>query len=257
MSTLLYPFSILWRIYFALVFCVTFVSFYPVFFILLSKEEWYKYAFTLKRFVSKITVTLSGVKLKVDEQFALQPNVPMVICPNHQSMLDIIALYCLFPNYFVFMGKHQLKKIPLFKIFFKDMDIAVDRTSRMGAHRAWLRAAEELNKNRSVVMFPEGTIPCNVPTLLPFKNGPFKLAIEKQVPIVPVTFINNYKLFPELDQKGHDGGPGIAYAVIHAPIDTKGMTDQNLVHLRTQVFNTINDTLQENENRQLYGRQAG
>jgi 1-acyl-sn-glycerol-3-phosphate acyltransferase len=145
------------------------------------------------------------------------------------------------------MGKHQLRKVPLFGIFFKDMDIAVNRGNRMAAHRALLRAAEDLEKDRPVVMFPEGTVSQEAPTLRPFKNGPFKLAIETQVPLLPISFINNHKLFPYKGQKGHSGGPGLAHVVIHEPVATAGMTEENLIPLRKQVFNTINDTLHEYE----------
>ena len=247
MSTILYALRVLWRLYFAFIFSAAFLFSYPLFFVLLSNRDWYKYAFKLKRFLALFTVALTGVKIVVDKNFDLAPNVPVVICPNHQSMLDIIMVYCLFPHYFVFMGKHQLRKVPLFGIFFRDMDIAVDRSSRMASHRAWLRAAEDIDKHKPVVMFPEGTISAKAPALLAFKNGPFKLAIEKQVPILPVTFINNHELFPETDQTGYDGGPGLAHIVIHKPVYTQGMSDESLVSLRKQVYNTINDTLQEYE----------
>ena len=245
MGTILYPFKVMWRIYFGLVFCTTFILLYPLFFVLLSKEDWYGHAFKFKRLVSLVTITLTGVKVEVDKRYELDPNVPMVICPNHQSPLDIILIYCLFPHYFVFMGKHQLRKVPLFGIFFRDMDIPVDRNSRMASHRAVRRAVEDLEKGRPVVMFPEGTISQQAPELRPFKNGPFKLAIETQVPILPVTFVNNHELLPYMGQTGHYGGPGLVHVIIHEPVATNGMTDENLVPLRKQIFNTINDTLHE------------
>ena len=256
MGTVLYLLKVLWRIYFGIVLCTTFLILYPLFFILLSKEDWFGHAFKFKRLVSLIIVTLTGVKVEVDKRFELDPHTPVVICPNHQSPLDIILVYCLFPHYFVFMGKHQLSKVPLLGIFFKDMDIAVDRGSRMASHRALKRAEEDLKNNKPVVMFPEGTISHNAPQLRPFKNGPFKLAIEAQVPILPVTFINNHELIPYTGQSGHDGGPGIAKIIIHEAIPTQGMTDENLIALRKQVYGTINDSLEEYANRQFYSRQV-
>ena len=256
MTTILFISRGLWRIYLAFVFCTTFILLYPAFFVLLSNENWYKYAFKLKRFVSIVTITLTGIRVVAEKNFELEPNTPVVICPNHQSMLDIMLIYCYFPHYFVFMGKQQLRNVPLFGIFFKDMDIGVDRSSRTASHKAWLRAAEDLDKNRPVVMFPEGTISPKAPDLLAFKNGPFKLAIEKQVPILPVTFVNNFEILPDSDQSGEAGGPGTAYMIIHEPISVKGMSNENMVHLRKQVFNTINSTLQEYE-RSLPDAQAG
>ena len=98
MDTILYPFKVLWRIYFGLVFCATFILSYPLFFVLLSNEDWYGHAFKFKRLVSLVTITLTGVKVEVDKRYELDPNVPMVICPNHQSPLDIILIYFLFPH---------------------------------------------------------------------------------------------------------------------------------------------------------------
>ena len=151
------------------------------------------------------------------------------------------------------MAKAELRSVPLFGLFFKDMDIAVDRGSNVAGHKAFERAASDLDKGHSVVMFPEGTIPDNVPELGAFKNGPFKLAIDKQVPIVPITFINNYKILPAKIWTTNSGGPGIARVFIHEPISTKGMTEDNMVSLRQQVFDTINKTLPLNGHRQSNG----
>ena len=80
-----------------------------------------------------------------------------------------------------------------------------------------------------------------------FKNGPFKLAIEKEVPIVPITFLSNYKILPAKNNFIKYGGPGIARAIIHEPIETTGMTENDLVPLRTKVYSIINKAIQEHE----------
>ena len=69
-------------------------------------------------------------------------------------------------------------------------------------------------------MFPEGTINHSAPVMGRFKNGPFRLAIEKQVPIVPITFLNIWKLLPD-DFKTNVGHPGIARIVFHAPVEAR------------------------------------
>ena len=141
------------------------------------------------------------------------------------------------------MAKGELNKVPLFNIFFKKMDIPVDRKSKVGSHKAFLKAAEDIEKGYSVVIFPEATISENVPELIRFKNGAFKLAIDKQVPLVPVTFLNNWKIVPHKKNFKKYGGPGIARVIIHKPIDTKGMTEDNVDDLRRDVFNIINNSL--------------
>ena len=144
------------------------------------------------------------------------------------------------------MAKFELNKAPLFNIFFKDMQISVNRESRLNSHKAFIRAGEELDMGHNVFIFPEGTIFSNG-VLRNFKNGPFKLAIEKQVPILPITFKNNWRLLQNGGFFKSYGRPGISTAIIHPPIQTKGMTEENIVDLRTKVFNLINDTLNKNE----------
>lgn len=94
-------------------------------------------------------------------------------------------MYNVIPEYFLFMGKYELLRWPLFNMFFKDMNIAVNRGSHVEAAKAFRRAANALDRGTSLALFPEGTIPVFTPRLKPFKDGAFKLAIEKQVPIVP------------------------------------------------------------------------
>ncbi len=148
------------------------------------------------------------------------------------------------------MGKHELLKWPLLGLFFKkEMDIAVNRTNKIEAVKSLIKVGNKLEDGWSVVIFPEGTMPQHAPQLLEFKNGAFSLAIKKQVPIVPVTFLTNWKLFSDHAQVFQRGRPGVSKVIIHAPIETKGMTEQDLVPLREQVFNTINNALKLYENR--------
>jgi len=196
---------------------------------------------------------LAGVYVSVERESKLDQNQSYIYCSNHTSYLDIELMYSMFPRYFVFMAKAELRSVPLFRLFFKDMDIAVDRGSKMASHKAFERAGLDIDKGHSVVMFPEGTISDNVPEIGRFKNGPFKLAIEKQIPIVPITFKNNYKIMPKKIWSIDWGGPGIAKVIVHNPISTTGMTEDNVVSLREEVFNTINNTLSGYEHRQSNG----
>lgn len=245
MKLIFIPFQFLWRIYFSLLFGVIFIIHYPIFVFLLASRKRYGMAFRLKRFVAIISVKLSGLRINIIKDADLTLNKTVVVCPNHTSYLDIALIYCFFPSYFVFMGKHQLRKVPLFGIFFKDQDIGVDRGSKLKAHKAFVRAGEDIDKGCSVVMFPEGTISTKAPELRPFKNGPFKLAIEKQVPILPITFVNNFRLFPSKMRINRIGFPGQAIIVVHRPISTVGMTEENLISLRQKVYNQIDGSLKK------------
>lgn len=165
---------------------------------------------------------------------------PCIYVANHTSYIDIVLSYLFLPSYYVFMAKMELKKVPLFKVFFEKMQISVDRASRMSSHKAFLRAKEELDLGNSVFIFPEGTI-SSEGVLKAFKNGPFKLAIDNQVPIVPITYKNNWKILQNGGFFKSYGRPGISRIVIHEPIQTKGLGEEDLVNLRQQVFTIISN----------------
>ena len=85
--------------------------------------------------------------------------------------------------------------------------------------------------------------------MLKFKNGAFKLAIEMQVPVIPITFFTNYKRLEMAGLFSGKAGPGIAKAVIHEPIPTIGMTEDDIPQLKERVFNIINDELLAHQQR--------
>ncbi len=140
------------------------------------------------------------------------------------------------------MAKIELMKAPLFKIFFQAMDIPVNRKSKMGSHKAFVDAGDKIDEGYSMCIYPEGTI-SNEGELRPFKNGAFKIAIEKQVPIIPVANLNNWKLLQNGGFFKSLGRPGLAKIIVGAPIQTKGMTEENLVDLRSQVHAFIQHEL--------------
>jgi len=240
---------VLWKTLFLLNFVLGLVVLYPFFAILLSRRAWFPAAFRLKKFWAAWIMTVPGLFLRVKRYV---PNAqlpqPCIYCGNHVSYLDIVASYLVIPNYYVFMGKRELDKAPLFRIFFKEMNILVDRSSNIGSHRAFMRAAADLDKGDSVFLFPEGTI-SSAGKLRGFKNGAFKLAIEKQVPIVPVIYLNNWKLLQNGGFLKSHGRPGISKVVVREPVYTNGMTEKDIPALRDKVRNIILKELEMYENR--------
>ena len=235
--------GLLWKILFLTYFIVSFILLYPFFFIFLSRIEWFPKAFALKKIHASLLIYGSGIRILLKKEVQLKNDITYIFCANHSSYFDILLSYCIIPNYFIFMGKQELAKVPLFNIFFKEMDILVDRKSNAGAHKAFLKAGTCIDKGQSTFIFPEGTISKDAPRLGPFKNGAFKLAIDKQVPIVPITFMNNFELFQDAPFWKAKSGPGIARIIIHTPIETKGMTAEDLLPLRSKVYSIIDATL--------------
>ncbi len=182
-----------------------------------------------------------GVPAIVYGKKQLKKNQAYVIAPNHFSLLDI-ALMGYIPKPFVFVGKVSLTKIPLFGYMFKKLHITVDRNSLKSRYEAMEKSRIAIDEGKSLVMYPEGGIRTeNPPELASFKNGPFKIAIEKQIPLVPVTIPFNYVILP-------DNGkllmrPIRPILVIHSPIETKGLRTENVAELREKTYEIINREL--------------
>ena len=240
-------FSFWYKLYFGLMFFITFLPQYPIYRFLTAKYNRVKYAFRLKKAWATVYRISCLIFIKKEQREAL-PNTPYIICSNHSSFLDITLMYSIIPDFFVFMGKAELLNWPLINVFFKNgnMDIAVNRGRKMEAARSLELAAKALENGRCVVIFPEGGIDEHSPKLSRFKNGAFRLAIDQQVPIVPVTFLTNHKLMSDPFDKKVLTRPGVSKVIVHPPVYTKGLNDKDLVTLRQQVFDTINTELELN-----------
>jgi 1-acyl-sn-glycerol-3-phosphate acyltransferase len=232
----------IWRIWFFTNAVLCFLFFFPLVVLFISREKWFPIVFKLIKCWAYYCLWVSGIRYHITSEAKLNPNVAYIFCPNHSSILDIIVSYVAIPQYFHFMGKAELTKIPLFKIFFKRMNISVDRSSLKASYGAYQRAHDDLQKGISIGIFPEATIPDCTPKLGPMKNGAFKLAIENQIAIVPITYVNTWKIMPDID-KTCGGKPGTVFIYLHQPIATKGMTAADLKTLREATAASIESKL--------------
>ncbi len=147
------------------------------------------------------------------------------------------------------MGKEELMKNPVLGIFFRTIDVAVSRDSKISAFRAFKRVGENLEKGMSLIIFPEGRIDDAYPPVLQeFKNGPFRLAIEKNIPIVPVSIINAWQLMWDNGTK-FGTRPGIGDIYVHEPILTSSLAEESADALKDEVFKKINSKLLNNDHR--------
>ena len=236
----------IWRLWFFTEAVILFFLFFPfhLLTLFLSKAP-HRNTFTLMRINCKAILYLSGIFPKIDYRYMPNQKSTYVICPNHSSYIDILMTYVVIPNYFHFMGKAELEKVPFFNIFFKRMNIGVNRASKTASHKAYKRAVGDLQKGISVAIFPEATIPECTPELGNFKNGAFKLAIEQQLPIIPITYHSNWKILPDTKKCKRLGGqPGIAKVTVHEPINTKNCTEHDLEKIKEQYRVVIKNALE-------------
>ncbi len=221
-----------------------FIILLPFFLITLSTPSLYKYGHRLRSIWGRGIMFFSLIKVKVYHKNLIDRNKKYVIVANHASYFDIISISVGIPLDLNFISKVQLQKIPMFGIFSKTIDIAVDRHSTTNSARAYRRANEQLkNKIRSICIFPEGGIKDISPKVSKFKEGPFKMAVENQTAILPVSILDNWKLSPN---NKFEGRPGIMRIYVHEPIDTTGMTLDNVKEICEKTYHIIKQKVEEN-----------
>jgi 1-acyl-sn-glycerol-3-phosphate acyltransferase len=236
--------KIIFAIYFAISTLLGFIVLYPFFVLFLSNKKWYGAGHITRKIWGWWLFFSGGLLVKQIEEVPVNWKEPYVVTSNHTSYLDIPTLTVKLPMFINFMAKIELAHIPVFGIFFRTIDIAVDRKNIRHSVWAFQQAKEQiLNDKRSIVIFPEGTIPTTVPKMGRFKEGAFRLAIETQVPILPITIIGNWIALP--DQGKLRFRPARIIQYVHAPIDTKGMTLDDVDGLKQKVYSIIERKLAE------------
>ena len=241
-----YLLSSVWRLWFLIVFVIVFICFIPLLFFFTAIYKNSRIVCHLTRYWSKLTLWLSFIFPKIEWEEKLNNNEHYIFCPNHVSTLDIPFILAIIPNPLQFMGKAEIAKLPLFGYFYKNNSVIVDRENRKDAYSAFLKAAEKLNEGISMCIFPEGGIPKSDVFLKKFKNGPFKLAIEQNFKVVPITLPDNKYMFPQEYFKGY---PGIVRVKVHKAIDPITLTEKTIQNLNTSVYNTIFEQLKNYESR--------
>lgn len=225
-------------------FIMPFVVVYPLQSLFIRKPQWLRHAHTMNRVWSAIFLRMFLTPLQVEWRFRFDPQQRYIFTPNHSSYLDIPMMLRAVPGFLNFVGKSSLAKVPLWGKVYGSLYISVDRDSAMSKAKSYINSKNSLDTGRSLVIFPEGTIP---PTagekLMEFKDGPFKIAIEKQVPIVPVTMPYNQHFMPDIEEVGLRIRRHPLKLVIHEPVATDGMTLADLPALKEQVFHIIQQEL--------------
>lgn len=217
--------------------------FYPLFYFFLIVNPKEKVAHNLRKLWGRYLFFFSGIRTSTNIDTPLEDHNVYILVPNHSSYLDIPAVTVLLPHHFIFMAKNELAKIPFFRIFFKYLDIPVERKKAMAAHKSLLKAKAKIENGTSICIFPEGTIPANAPELARFKDGPFRLAIETGTSIVPITLPDNHQLLA--DNGKWQPKPGRMRMFVHRPIPTKNLNLSDVDALKQEVFNIIESKLKE------------
>ncbi|RZJ64104.1 MAG: 1-acyl-sn-glycerol-3-phosphate acyltransferase [Flavobacterium sp.] len=210
-----------WRVWFYLLLGVPIIIMSPLLILTILSERTYPHFFILARVWAKIILYGMGFYYRVEREQELQKGKSYMLVANHTSMTDIMLMLAISKNPFVFVGKMELVKIPIFGFFYKRTSILVDRKNSKSRFDVFKRAQHRLNQGLSICIFPEGGVPEDNVVLDEFKDGAFRLAIEHQIPIVPMTFADNKRRF---SFKFFSGSPGIMRVKVHPFVETEGLS---------------------------------
>jgi len=233
-------FRLFWRpwfygwIFFSILFAL------PILIIVISYDKFYKTFFKIARLWGKTILFAMGFKPVVKTEQEILPDKSYMFIANHASLVDIMLMLAVMKNPAVFVGKREIRKIPVFGYVARKTSILVDRGNAESRKEVYISAQEKLNQGLSIAIFPEGLVPEESVTLAPFKNGAFRLAIEHQIPIIPMTFYDVKKRF---SWKFFSGWPGKLRVKIHPFIETKGLTLDNLDATKKKAFDIIHEEL--------------
>lgn len=178
------------------------------------------YLHSYARLWARVGLLLAGVRLSVSGQEHLPRDRAVIFMPNHQSNVDILALFAGLPVQFRWLAKQELFRIPLFGLAMRRTGyIPVDRSDRRAAIASMALAAERIAGGASVILFPEGTRSPDG-NLLPFKKGGFMLALQAQVPIVPVALQGSRQVLAKNSWRLR---PGRVSVQIFPAVETAGL----------------------------------
>jgi len=192
-----YIFSPLYHIWFYFLVFITTVVLSPFLLFTTIKESWYSHFYKVAKIWSTLILFGMGAFPSVKNKVDLQKGQSYMFIANHTSMLDIMMMYYCIPIPFVFVGKEELAKIPIFGFFYKRTSILVNRSNLRSKKAVMGQAHKRIENGLGICIFPEGGVPKDTNIVLDrFKDGAFRLAIEHQIPIAALVFYDNGTCFP-------------------------------------------------------------
>ena len=243
MKFLKYPLTLLYRIWFYILVLVPIIVLFPFILATILSEKTYPLFFKIARLWSKIILIGMGFNYSIDGDEVFEDGKSYMLVANHTSMTDIMLMLIAVKNHpFVFVGKKELAKIPIFGFIYKRVCILVDRANSKSRYQVFERAQKRIHQGLSICIFPEGGVPEEHIVLDEFKDGAFRIAIEHGLPIVPMVFFDNKKRF---SYTFFSGTPGKMRAKIYPIIETKGKTLEDRNALKQQVRDIILQPLLE------------
>jgi len=226
------------------VFTLLFILLFPFFLIPIFFKSQFQLTGILNRWWARFLFPLVFLPYEVECRTKLDPRKQYIFCPNHASYLDI-AVMGFNPINTIFVGKSEVEKVPLFGFMYRRLHITVDRSKLKSKFNSLKRSLKAIDEGKSLVIFPEGGIMTkHPPHMTDFKVGAFRVAIEKQIPIVPVTIPYNWIILPDRPMILHRRKIKL---IFHEPIETEGLQPSDSDSLKEQAYKIIDTELKKHE----------
>jgi 1-acyl-sn-glycerol-3-phosphate acyltransferase len=187
-------------------------------------------------YASPLLLKLFGVKLVVHNPERVNSDKTYVFVSNHGTHIDVLANASACPLPPKFLAKSELKNFPIFGFMVSMLAILVDRKSKESRDKSMRYMVQELTAGNSIFLYPEGTRNRTPQPLKEFKDGAFRAAILAQIPIAIQTIVGARSLNK---QGGLHLKPGTVHVYWGKPIETKGLTIEDLPALRELVRNEM------------------
>jgi 1-acyl-sn-glycerol-3-phosphate acyltransferase len=233
----------LYTAYGLLIFAVLFFLLLPLLLVPIFFKQQFGLIGWINRWWARLLYIFIGLPFKVHYEDTLDPKKQYIFCPNHFSYLDIPSLGLNHHNA-IFVGKSEMSNIPIFGYMYSKLHITVDRSKLKSRYTTLVKTREAIDEGKSLVIFPEGGIITErEPVMGSFKDGAFRVSIEKQIPIVPVTIPFNWIILPA-DEFLMNWRP--LKIIFHKPIDPAGFTLEDVDLYKKHVRHIIEQELKKN-----------
>lgn len=206
----------------------------------------------LGRLGVRIGFWLARIRIVTHGDEKLGANPHFIFMMNHNSNLDVPAVWIHLPGPVRVLGKKELFRLPVLATAMRlGGFVPVDRTNRESAVESVKRAAALAAAGDSFLIAPEGTR-SRTGDLLSFKKGGFHMAIDAQVPILPITVTGAFELMPPGSFAIRSGTVEIFF---HDPVSTAGLEPKDRVLLMKRVRAPIEETLRRHRPGESFGQE--
>ncbi len=197
-------------------------------------------AFSISKIWARVMLLASMARVSIRGKEKIEKGRSYVVISNHQSYYDILALVTSLGIQFRWIIKIELLKVPLFGYaLYASRNIFIDRGDPERARASINRGLDRLPAGVSVMFFAEGTRSRDG-RLGAFKKGGFAVALEKNLPVLPVTVNGSRKVLPKGSVEFH---PGRIEVVVGDPVDTRGWARERMEDLMARTRETIASNL--------------